>query len=130
MTSVAKNTGSVGSAPSGIPKIPTGIQGLDEVLNGGVPKGAMTLLSGGPGTGKTMLGLEFLVRGAKDGHPGILLTFEETELALKNYAAGFGWDIAELESKGLLAVVSARIQPDAVLSGDFDLRGVIGIMRQ
>jgi circadian clock protein KaiC len=64
------------------------------------------------------------------GHPGILLTFEETELALKNYAAGFGWDLAELESKGLLAVVSARIQPDAVLSGDFDLRGVIGILRQ
>ena len=130
MTAITKNTGNSGSGPPGIPKIPTGIRGLDEVLNGGVPKGAMTLLSGGPGTGKTMLGLEFLARGAMAGHPGILLTFEETEPALKNYAAGFGWDLPEFESKGLIAVVSARIQPDAVLSGDFDLRGVIGILRQ
>jgi len=130
MTSMTKNTGNDGSGPPGIDKNPTGIRGLDEVLNGGVPKGAMTLLSGGPGAGKTILGLEFLVRGAMAGQPGILLTFEETEPALKNYAAGFGWNLAELESQGLLAVVSARIQPEAVLSGDFDLRGVIGILRQ
>ncbi len=130
MTSMTKNTGNDGSGPPGIDKNPTGIRGLDEVLNGGVPKGAMTLLSGGPGTGKTMLGLEFLVSVAMAGQHGILLTFEETELALKNYAAGFGWNLAELESQGLLAVVSARIQPEAVLSGDFDLRGVIGILRE
>ena len=130
MTSMTKKSENGGSGPPGIAKIPAGVRGLDEVLNGGVPKGAMTLISGGPGSGKTMLGLEFLVRGAMAGHPGILLTFEETELALKNYAAGFGWDLAEFESKGLLAIVSARIQPDAVLSGDFDLRGVIGILRQ
>lgn len=130
MTSMGNNTDSYGSGPPGTAKIPAGIQGLDEVLKGGVPKGAMTLLSGGPGTGKTMLGMEFLVRGAMAGHPGILLTFEEKEFALKNYAAGFGWDLAQLESGGLLAIVSARIQPDAVLSGDFDLRGVIGILRQ
>lgn len=130
MPSMTKITGSDDSGPPGIVKIPTGIQGLDEVLKGGVPRGAMTLLSGGPGTGKTMLGMEFLVRGGMSGHPGILLTFEEKEFALKNYAAGFGWDLGELESKGLLAIVSARIQPDAVLSGDFDLRGVIGILRQ
>ena len=128
--SVKNNTRSGGSSPPGIAKIAAGIQGLDEVLNGGVPKGALTLLSGGPGTGKTMLGLEFLVRGAMAGHPGILLTFEETAMALKNYAAGFGWDLAAFESEGLLAVVPARIQPDAVLSGDFDLRGIIGILRQ
>ncbi len=127
---MTKIAGNKGSGPPGIVKIPAGIRGLDEVLNGGVPKGATTLLSGGPGTGKTMLGLEFLVRGAMAGHPGILLTFEETELALKNYAAGFGWDLAEFESKGFLSIVSARIQPDAVLSGNFDLRGVIGILRQ
>ena len=118
------------SGARGIPKMPTGIRGFDDVLRGGVPKGAMTLLSGGPGTGKTMLGLEFLVRGAMAGHPGILLTFEEKELALRNYAAGFGWDLADFESRGLLALVSARIQTDAVFSGDFDLRGIIGILRQ
>jgi circadian clock protein KaiC len=119
-----------GSAPPGIAKIPVGIRGLDEVLNGGVPKGAMTLVCGGPGTGKTMLGLEFLVQGAMAGHPGIMVTFEETEMALKDYAFGLGWDLAKLESKGLLTVVSARIQPEALHSGDFDLRGVIGILLQ
>ncbi|MCF8108049.1 MAG: hypothetical protein K9J81_03555, partial [Desulfohalobiaceae bacterium] len=53
--------------PHAIAKVPTGIMGLDEVLHGGIPEGALTLLSGGPGSGKTMLGLEFLVRGVQAG---------------------------------------------------------------
>lgn len=129
-TSITIDQCNEGSGPPGIAKIPVGIRGLDEVLNGGVPKGAMTLICGGPGTGKTMLGMEFLVRGAMAGHPGIMVTFEETEVALKDYAAGLGWDLAEFESKGLLTVVSARIHPEALHSGDFDLRGVIGILQQ
>ncbi len=113
-----------------ISKIPTGIRGLDQVLHGGVPEGALTLLSGGPGTGKTMLGLEFLVRGAQKGIPGIMLTFEERETALRDYAAGLGWDLAAFENRGSLALISACIRPDAVISGDFDLRGIFGILRQ
>ncbi|GAB6096603.1 circadian clock protein KaiC [Desulfatiferula olefinivorans] len=110
------------------PKVPTHIPGLDMILNGGVPKGAMTLLAGGPGTGKTMLGLEFLYRGGRSGRPGVLLTFEEKDTALRRYAACFGWDLAELEQRNLLSIIPARIQPEAVLSGDFDLKGILGLL--
>jgi circadian clock protein KaiC len=70
---------------------------MDMILNGGVPQGAMTLLAGGPGTGKTMMGLEFLYRGGLSGRPGVLLTFEEKDTALRRYAACFGWDLVDLE---------------------------------
>lgn len=110
-------------------KTPTGIRGLDEVLNGGVPSGGLTLLSGGPGTGKTLLGLEFIVRGALNGRPGILLTFEEREQALHRYASMFGWDTVALEQQGLLTLIAARFDPDAILSGDFDLGSILAILR-
>lgn len=127
----------VTSLPENIPvsyeagnKVPTNITGLDEILNGGIPAGAMTLLVGGPGSGKTMMGLEFLFRGALAGRAGIMLTFEEKESALRRYAHGFGWDLSALESQNKLAIISARIQPDAVLSGDFDLHGILGLLSQ
>lgn len=113
-----------------ITKVPTGIMGMDAVLNGGVPKGSLTLLSGGPGTGKTMLGLEFLVKGAKADSPGILLTFEEREADLRNYAGGFGWDIPALEEENRLTLLSARLRSEVIISGDFDLRGILGVLRQ
>ena len=60
-------------------KTPTGIRGLDEITGGGLPKGRTTIVCGGPGCGKTMLGIEFLVRGALEfNEPGVLLAFEET----------------------------------------------------
>lgn len=110
-------------------KTPTGIRGLDEVLNGGVPAGGLTLLSGGPGTGKTLFGLEFLVRGALTGRPGIMLTFEEREEALRRYASMFGWDTTPLEQQGLLSLIGARFDPDGLLSGDFDLGSILAILR-
>jgi circadian clock protein KaiC len=109
-------------------KTPTGILGLDEILNGGVPQKCLTLLSGGPGSGKTVLGLEFLVHGAMAGRPGILLTFEEREEALRGYAASFGWDVRELEEKRLLSLIGARFNTDAILSGDFDLGSILAIL--
>ncbi|MFW6055418.1 MAG: circadian clock protein KaiC, partial [Thermodesulfobacteriota bacterium] len=116
--------------PHAITKVPTGIVGLDEVLQGGIPEGGLTLLSGGPGSGKTMLGLAFLVRSAQAGRPGILLTFEERKRDLRNYAFGFGWDLPLLEKRQSLAIISARMPPNALLSGDFDLRGLLGIVQQ
>ncbi|MFN8432411.1 MAG: circadian clock protein KaiC [Anaerolineales bacterium] len=110
-------------------KTSTKIRGLDEVLNGGVPTGGLTLLNGGPGTGKTLVGLEFLVRGAQQGIPGILLTFEEHEDALHHYATTFGWDTAALETQGLLSIIGARFDPEGLLSGDFDLGGILAILR-
>lgn len=113
-----------------IEKVLSNITGLDEILNGGLPKGKMTLMSGKPGTGKTMIGLEFLFRGAEEGYPGVLLTFEEKEEALRNYAHGFGWNIPALEAKGRLVIIAARIKPEAVLSGDFDLNGILALLMQ
>lgn len=113
-----------------ITKVSTGIVGLDEVLRGGFPEDSLTLLSGGPGAGKTMFGLEFLTRGAQNGHPGIMLTFEEREESLYSYAKNLNWDLRELEKQNLLSIISARIQPEAVLSGDFDLQGILGILRK
>ncbi len=130
MPSSSENEKNQTEPSSGIEKVATGIRGMDEVLNGGIPKGSLTLLSGGPGAGKTMLGLEFLVRGAQAGNPGILLTFEERESDLRSYARSFGWDTERLEEQGLLALIGARLQPDAILSGDFDLRGILAILRQ
>lgn len=129
MTSTSKEVRRPTGPPRGIQKIATGIEGMDEVLNGGIPEGWLTLVGGGPGTGKTILGLEFLVRGAQAGQPGIFLTFEERERDLRSYAQGFGWDLEALEAQKRLALISARIQPDAILSGEFDLRGILGILR-
>lgn len=83
--------------PTPLPRVPTGNSGLDEVLCGGLPKGRTTLFSGGPGCGKSILALEFLVRGAEDGKPGILVPFEERVDAVRANALTLGWDLAELE---------------------------------
>ncbi len=63
------------------------------------------------------------MRNALAGTPGVILTFEERDTALRRYAGGFGWDLTDLEENGMLAIISARIQPEAILAGTFDLRG-------
>lgn len=130
MVSSYANNGASGDLAAGIHKLPTKIRGLDDILHGGIPQEALTLLSGGPGSGKTMLCMEFIIKSAFDGHPGIFLTFEESESAIRNYAGAFGWDIKKLEADGHLYLLSARIQPDAVISGDFDLQGLFNILKQ
>src|SRR5271157_4008213 len=83
--------------PPGLPKCPTGIHGLDEITFGGLPRGRPTLVCGGAGCGKTLLGLEFLVRGAKDfDEPGVCLSFEETAEELAANVASLGFDVASL----------------------------------
>ena len=64
---------------SGLTKVATGIDGFDEITGGGLPEGRPTLVCGGPGCGKTLFGLEFLVHGATRGESGVFVTFEETE---------------------------------------------------
>ncbi len=67
---------------AGLEKCPTGIQGLDEITNGGLPRGRPTLVCGGAGSGKTLLAMEFIVRGIRDyGEPGVFMAFEETTAA-------------------------------------------------
>lgn len=112
----------------GLRKVATRIAGLDEVLNGGLPAGQTTLISGGPGTGKSILGLEFLYRGAAAGEPGIFVTFEERASALRQNALTLGWDMAPLEQAGKLFLMEAHVDPQAVLSGEFNLKGLIAII--
>jgi circadian clock protein KaiC len=111
-----------------IPKAPTQISGLDEVLEGGFPRGRTTLASGGPGSGKTVLGLEFLCRGALAGEPGVFITFEERAEAVRTNALSMGWDLAGLEKAGKVAIVEARLYGEEVLSGDFDIQGILAIV--
>jgi circadian clock protein KaiC len=112
----------------GLRKVATRIAGLDEVLNGGLPAGQTTLISGGPGTGKSVLGLEFLYRGAAAGEAGIFVTFEERAPGVRQNALTLGWDMAPLEKAGKLFLMEAHVDPQAVLSGDFNLKGLIAII--
>ena len=114
--------------PVAIPKAPTRIKGLDEILNGGLPVGRVTLVGGGPGTGKTVFGLEFLYRGALCGEPGIFLSFEEGADNIRQNALSFGWDLASLESSGHLFLMEGRLDPQMVIAGEFNLLGCLSIV--
>ena len=82
------------SAGDRLPKCPTGIQGLDQITGGGLPRGRPTLVCGGPGCGKTLFSAEFLVRGAvRFGEPGVFMSFEETAAELKSNVASLGFDL-------------------------------------
>lgn len=111
-----------------LPKVATGIAGLDKVLGGGLPAGRMTLLSGGAGSGKSMMGLQCLLQGAGTGEPGILVMFEERATAVRQNAWSLGWDLAPLEKKNRLYLMDARLDPEAVISGEFSIKGLLAIL--
>jgi circadian clock protein KaiC len=111
-----------------IAKAATGIAGLDEILMGGFPRDRTTLLCGGPGSGKTLLGIEFLYRGALAGEPGLLLTFEERPESIRRNARTLGWDLEALERQGRLRILDGNVPTSIVTSGDFDIRGVLAIL--
>src|ERR1700684_3184459 len=93
-------------------KAPTGIAGLDQITRGGLPLGRVTLVAGSTGTGKTLLGLEFLVAGAREyGEPGVLLTFEESEAKVALNVRSLGFDLDQLVRDGLLEVISFQVDP-------------------
>ncbi len=85
-------------------RVTTGVHGLDEMLGGGLPRASATVLQGGTGTGKTLLGLQFLLEGARRGESGILFTLEESPDQLRAVAQGYGWDLRPLEKRGLLTL--------------------------
>jgi circadian clock protein KaiC len=85
-------------------RVSTGIGGLDVLLGGGLPRASATVVQGGTGTGKTLLGLQFLLDGARHGEAGIHFTLEETADQLRGMAQGFGWDFPALEQRGLLTL--------------------------
>ena len=109
-----------------LPKCPTGIQGLDEITGGGLPRGRPTLVCGGAGCGKTLLAAEFLVRGATQfGEPGVLMSFEETEAELKANVASLGFDLAGLVRRKKIVIDYVHIERSEVQeSGEYDLEGL------
>ncbi|MES2900642.1 MAG: circadian clock protein KaiC [Pseudomonadota bacterium] len=117
------------SSSSGFAKALTGITGLDEITGGGLPAGRTTLLGGGPGSGKTILSIQFLVHGARHcGEPGIFVAFEETSSRIVMNAEGFGWNLAQLQKKKTLVFVDAQPSPDLAQSGNFDLCGMLAAL--
>jgi len=91
-------------------RIQSGIKGFDDLVEGGMPQGSTVLISGTPGTGKTIFGLEFLHKGAKFNETGLYISFEEKKSNLFRQAAVFGWDLAEQEKNGQLLINSIPIQ--------------------
>ena len=87
-------------------RVKTGVEGLDMLISGGFPDGSVVLVSGTPGTGKTILGLQFLYEGAKHGEMGIFISFEQERKDLLRQASQFGWDFAKLEEEKLVRIIS------------------------
>src|SRR4030095_4824774 len=109
-----------------LPKSPTGIPGLDDITEGGLPRGRPTLICGGPGCGKTLLAAEFLIRGATQfDEPGVLITFEETGEELAQNVRSLGFDLDALVAAGKIAVDYVRVERSEIAeTGEYDLEGL------
>ena len=116
------------SPHAAVTKTPTGIQGFDEITDGGLPRGRTTLVMGGPGCGKTVFALQSLVNGAhRSKEAGLFVAFEESTAQIVANAATFGWDLPAL-AKRKLFFLDARLSPDVVQAGEFDLVGMLTIL--
>ena len=109
-----------------LPKCLTGIQGLDEITDGGLPRGRPTLVCGGAGCGKTLLAAEFLVRGAVQfGEPGVFMAFEETEKELTANVASLGFDLPGLVRRKKIVLDYVHIEASEITeTGEYDLEGL------
>ena len=109
-----------------LPKAPTGIQGLDEITAGGLPKGRPTLVCGSAGCGKTLLAMEFLVRGATQfNEPGVFMAFEETAQDLTQNVASLGFDLKDLIARKKMVLDFVYIERSEIEeTGEYDLEGL------
>ncbi len=109
-----------------LPKAQTGISGLDEISGGGLPRGRTTIVCGGPGCGKTMLGMEFLIRGAQEfDEPGVLVAFEETPQEMERNVASLGFNLKNLVDRKKLFLDYVYVEPSEIQeTGDYDLKGL------
>jgi len=90
-----------------VKRVKTGIPGMDEILHGGIPERNVVLLSGGPGTGKTIFSQQFLWNGLQMGEPGIYVALEEHPVQVRQNMAQFGWDVKPYEEQGMFAMIDA-----------------------
>lgn len=108
-----------------LPKVASGIRGLDEITGGGLPRGRPTLVCGSPGAGKTLFSIEFLVRGIERGEPGVFMAFEETAEELAQNVASLGFDLADLCARKKLLVDFVRVERSEIEeTGEYDLEGL------
>ena len=109
-----------------LPKCPTGIQGLDEITQGGLPLGRPTLICGGAGCGKTLMAMEFIVRGATEFHePGVFMSFEESSAELAQNVRSLGFDLAALVERKQVAMCHVRVERSEIEeTGEYDLEGL------
>ena len=107
-------------------KCPTGINGLDEITGGGLPRGRPTLVAGEAGCGKTLMSMEFLVRGATQyGEPGVFMSFEESEKELTQNVESLGFDLDDLVKKKLLVIDQVVVERSEIEeTGEYDLEGL------
>src|SRR5512134_1315066 len=112
-----------------LPKVATGIAGFDEISGGGLPRRRTTLLTGGPGSGKTVFALQCLVNAARQRREaGLFVAFEESNRQIVANAATFDWGLPAL-MKRKLYFLDARLAPEVVHSGEFDLRGMLAMLK-
>jgi circadian clock protein KaiC len=127
LTSTAASPPGATPAPAeSLPKAPTGIAGLDEITLGGLPRGRPTLVCGSAGCGKTLLAMEFLVRGATQfDEPGVYITFEESEEELAQNVRSLGFDVDRLVRDGKLAFDYVHVDRREIEeTGEYDLDGL------
>ena len=107
-------------------KAATGIEGLDDITGGGFPRGRPTLVCGGPGSGKTLVAVSFLVNGAERfGEPGVLMTFEENADDLAKDVASLGYDLPTLAAERKIAIDYVHIERSEIEeTGEYDLEGL------
>lgn len=122
MTRVKNNVKSL----EGLAKCQTGIRGLDEITDGGIPKGRPTLVCGNAGCGKTLLAMEFLVRGAAQyNEPGVFMSFEESSEELAQNVASLGFDLNDLAARKKIYLDHVRIERSEIEeTGEYDLEGL------
>lgn len=121
MASAKKST-----SPPQLAKTPTGILGLDEITTGGLPTGRPTLVYGSAGSGKTLMSLEFLVRGITQyNEPGVFMSFEETEQELTTNVGSLGFDLKSLVASGKLLIDQVSVERSEIEeTGEYDLEGL------
>ncbi len=109
-----------------LPKAPTGIAGLDEITLGGLPRGRPTLVCGSAGCGKTLLAMEFLLRGARDyGEPGVFMAFEETQQDLAENVRSLGFDLDKMVAENKISVDYVHVERAEIEeTGEYDLEGL------
>ena len=116
----------ISTTPQSLAKSLTGIRGLDEITEGGLPQGRTSLICGNAGCGKTILGMEFLLHGALEyNEPGVFVSFEETDADLTSNFAGMGYDLKDLEARHLLSIEYVYIERNEIQeTGEYNLDGL------